>query len=113
LNPSVLSAYGGPVATPNLNRLAASGVLFRNATCPTPFCSPSRASLITGLYPHTHGLVHNVMRIDYPARPRPPTEEGIRNSDVLYDSVLQRSGYSTHHYGKWHLSGEPMSCYPD
>jgi arylsulfatase A-like enzyme len=113
LNPAVLSSYGGPVATPNIYRIASQGVLFRNATCPTPFCSPTRGSLVTGLYPHTHGIVHNVMRVDYPASPGPATEEGIFASDVTYDQVLHRSGYATHHYGKWHLSGEPLPYYPD
>jgi arylsulfatase A-like enzyme len=88
-------------------------VLFRNATCPTPFCSPTRASFVTGLYPHTHGIVHNVMRIDYPASLGPATEEGIFASDVTYDQILHGAGYATHHYGKWHLSGEPLPYYPD
>ncbi|HID94806.1 MAG TPA: hypothetical protein EYP53_01945, partial [Candidatus Latescibacteria bacterium] len=67
LSPGVLGCYGGPVPTPNLDALARDGVIFTNATCPTPICSPSRASLITGLYPHTHGIVYNVNRPDYPA----------------------------------------------
>jgi arylsulfatase A-like enzyme len=113
LNPAVLSAYGGPIDTPNVDRIASQGMLFRNATCPTPFCSPTRASLVTGLYPHTHGIVHNVMRIDYPTSPGPKTEEGIFASDETYDQILNRAGYATHHYGKWHLSGEPLPYYPD
>lgn len=113
LNPAVLSSYGGPVATPHIDRIARQGVLFRNATCPTPFCSPTRASLVTGVYPHTHGVVHNVNRIDYPATPGPATEQGIFASDVTYDQILHRAGYATHQYGKWHLSGDPLPYYPD
>jgi arylsulfatase A-like enzyme len=113
LNPAVISAYGGPVTTPNLDRLAKRGVLFRNATCPTPFCSPTRASLVTGLYPHTHGIVHNVSAIDYPTTPAPKTEQGLLHSDITVDQILNRNGYSTHQYGKWHLSGDALPYYPD
>ena len=52
-----LGAYGRRVATPNLDRLAAEGVLFEQAFCSAPQCSPSRASLLTGLVPHRHGLI--------------------------------------------------------
>ena len=56
-NHACLGAAGNPfVKTPNLDRLAAEGVRFTHAYCATPFCSPSRASILTGLYPHRHGL---------------------------------------------------------
>lgn len=113
LNASVTSVYGGPVPTPNLERLAARGVTFTNATCPTPFCSPTRASLVTGLYPHRHGIVHNVSKGDYPATPAPATEQGLSAADATYDAVLHRAGYATHHYGKWHLRGDDPPYYPD
>ena len=98
LNAGVLGCYGGPVSTPNIDRLAAQGVVFSNASCPTPFCSPSRASLITGLYPHTHGIVCNINRRDYPAIAAPPTEEGIKESDITTEKLLNAAGYSTHHF---------------
>lgn len=111
LNASVLSAYGGPVPTPHIDRLAREGVRFDNAVCTTPFCSPSRASLITGLYPHTHGIVYNVNRRDYPSRDTPPGQEGIKAADVTTEKRLHAAGYATHHYGKWHLTDEDLPCY--
>ncbi len=113
LNASVIGPYGGPVPTPNLERLARSGVVFENATCPTPFCSPSRASLETGRYPHAHGIVHNVNRRDYPAIPAGPTEEGIKANEATLGKCLHDAGYATHHYGKWHLLDEDLPYYPD
>ncbi len=113
LNPTVTSVYGGPVSTPNLERLARRGVKFTNATCPTPFCSPSRASIVTGQYPHRHGIVYNVSKLDYPEHPFLESEEGITRSDVTADKVLHEAGYSTHQFGKWHLSGDRLPYYPD
>jgi arylsulfatase A-like enzyme len=113
LNASVTSVYGGPVSTPNLERLARRSVVFSNATCPTPFCSPSRAAIVTGQYPHRHGIVYNVMRLDYPAVKSQTADEGIAAADTTMDKILNAKGYATHQYGKWHLTGEPLSYYPD
>lgn len=113
LNARVLGCYGGPVQTPNIDRIAREGVLFRNASCPWPVCSPSRATIVTGLYPHSHGITHNVMRRDYPAVPAPPTEEGIKVSDVTTEGILHAAGYSTHFYGKWHLLDDDLPYYTD
>lgn len=113
LNASVLSCYGGPVATPHIDRIAAEGVICDSAVCPTPFCSPTRASIITGLYPHTHGIVTNIGRRDYPAMKSPPTQEGIRRRDVTTERLLFEAGYETHHYGKWHLMDEDLPYYTD
>lgn len=49
--------YGFAVDTPRLQRLAEEGVVFRNAFCTNPTCSPSRASLVTGMYPHNNGML--------------------------------------------------------
>jgi arylsulfatase A-like enzyme len=113
LNASVLGCSGGPVSTPNLDRLADAGVRFTNAVCPTPFCSPSRASMSLGLYPHTHGITYNVNRRDYPAIPAPDTEQGIRADEATTEKLLHEAGYDTHHYGKWHLMDEDLSYYAD
>lgn len=113
LSARVLSCYGGPVPTPNIDRIAQEGVLFRNASCTFPVCSPSRATLATGLYPHSHGITHNVMRRDYPMVPSPATQEGLKAADVTTESILYRAGYATHFYGKWHLTDENLPYYSD
>ncbi|MFW6060623.1 MAG: sulfatase, partial [Phycisphaeraceae bacterium] len=51
-----IGPYGYPVATPNLQRLAEQGVTMRQAFCANPTCSPSRAALLTGRYPHANGM---------------------------------------------------------
>lgn len=113
LNAGVLSCYGGPVLTPHIDRIAAEGVCFDQAVCPTPFCSPTRVSIITGLYPHTHGIVTNIGRRDYPAMKSPATQEGIQRRDVTTEQLLFAAGYTTHHYGKWHLMDEDLPYYTD
>lgn len=52
-----IQPYGYPVLTPNLQRLAEQGVLFRQAFCAAPTCSPSRAALVTGMAPHSNGML--------------------------------------------------------
>ncbi len=60
LNDWIECMGGHPQAvTPNLDRLAASGILFANAHCPAPACNPSRTSIMTGLSPHRSGLYNN------------------------------------------------------
>lgn len=105
LNAKALSCYGGEVETPNIDRLAGEGVRFSNAACVTPFCSPSRATWITGMYPHAHGIVSNV---PYSGR----GQQGITDDDITTEKILNNHGYTTHHYGKWHLDGAPY-YYPD
>ena len=66
LNVNALSCYGGEMQTPNIDRLANEGVRFDRAYCTTPFCSPSRASIVTGQYPHENGIVQNKRYQQYP-----------------------------------------------
>ncbi|MBN1344261.1 MAG: sulfatase-like hydrolase/transferase [Phycisphaerae bacterium] len=102
-----LSATGNPyIQTPNMDRLAKEGALFTNATCVTPYCSPSRASIITGLYPHTHGILQNVS----PGRNQQPPlrQDAFANTET----ILHKQGYATGHRGKWHLGDKGnFNCY--
>jgi arylsulfatase A-like enzyme len=91
---NAMSGAGHPVVrTPNLDRLMHEGVRFENAVCPTPFCSPSRASIMTGLYPHTHGITSNVR----------DAERGLDPKLFSTDAALAGAGYTLAQRGKWHL----------
>lgn len=118
LTTKVLDCYGSTdgVVTKNIDRLAREGFVFRNATCTTPMSTPSRASIITGKYPHCNKLVDNVFANEYPTiAPRLAhlKEEGITNEDITTEKILNAAGYDTHHYGKWHLMGDSLMYYPD
>ena len=93
-----LGAYGRAVATPNLDRLADEGVLFERAFCTAPQCSPSRASLLTGLVPHRHGLIGLAHR-------------GFRLQPAALRRTLPRllggAGYRTHLFGFQHEAADP------
>ena len=96
---SDIGCYGAEIATPNLDQLAARGVRFAqfyNAAR----CSPSRASLLTGLYPHQAGVGHQLE--DWQA---PGYTAGLNERCVTIAELLQASGYSTYHVGKWHVGG--------
>jgi arylsulfatase A-like enzyme len=80
------------IITPNLDALAAEGVLIRNAISGQPVCTPFRAQLMTGRYSHSTGVMHNDMRMPDDA--------------VIFPQVLQQQGYTTGYIGKWHLSGD-------
>ncbi|XP_077994837.1 arylsulfatase J-like [Glandiceps talaboti] len=82
------------IPTPNLDKLAYSGVQLHNYYV-QPVCTPSRASLLTGKYPIRYGLQHFVITPDEPA--------GLPLSEVTMANYLKKLGYSTHMIGKWHL----------
>ncbi|HVW11721.1 MAG TPA: sulfatase [Bryobacteraceae bacterium] len=85
-----LSCAGHPILkTPHLDRIANEGVRFSNAFSTTSLCSPARASYLSGLYAHTHGVINNFT--DYP-------------KDLpSYPRQLQAAGYETAYIGKFHM----------
>lgn len=104
---SDIGCYGGEINTPHIDSLAAEGVRFtrfyNNA-----WCSPTRASLLTGLYPQQAGMA--VLAGPTPGPPGP--EEGyLSSSCVTLAEVLRQSGYYTALSGKWHL-GEYRPHWP-
>src|SRR5690606_37474562 len=78
--------------TPNIDRLAKEGVYFKNAFCTTSLCSPSRASILSGLYAHSHGVMDNFT--EYP------------HDLASFPKQLQKAGYATAYIGKYHMGEE-------
>ncbi|MEM7697333.1 MAG: sulfatase [Verrucomicrobiota bacterium] len=94
-----LSCMGHPaLKTPHIDRLATEGILFKNHFCTTSLCSPSRASILGGLYARAHGVVNNFT--DYP-RDLP-----------TFPRQLQSEGYATAYIGKWHMGEDDDSKRP-
>jgi len=87
-----LGVMGNPdVRTPNMDKLAAEGVLLRNTYANCPVCCPARGTLLTGRYAHHHGVDVN----DAP----------LPNEEVSIAEILKEQGYRTGFVGKWHLEG--------
>src|SRR5882672_8687953 len=95
---SQCGCYGSPIATPNVDRLAAQGVRYNNFHV-APVCSPSRAALLTGRNPHSVG----VSCIAEYANAQPNSTGGIRLDAGTMAEYLRAGGYSTFAVGKWHL----------
>jgi len=95
---SDLGCYGGEVRTPNLDGLAAGGIRFTQFSS-TPRCSPSRASLMTGLHPHQVGIG---ILTGYDG---PDGYEGnLNHNGITLAELLGAGGYRTYMSGKWHLT---------
>ena len=94
-----IGAYGGMLSklnpTPNIDKLASEGILFKNAFCNNSICTPSRASIISGQYPQTNGVLD--------------LDDSLEVEKQYLPIELKKLGYSTAIIGKWHLKNEPVN----
>jgi arylsulfatase A-like enzyme len=89
-----ISAYGSRInGTPNIDRIAASGMRFDSVFCTNSICAPSRASILTGTYNHVNGVTTLATEMD--------------NSLWTFPKALRAAGYRTGMFGKWHLGHGP------
>jgi arylsulfatase A-like enzyme len=89
-----ISAYNKTlISTPNLDRIAKEGILFRRCFVGNSICSPARATLLTGQLSHKNGVKDNFTRFD--------------SSRMTMPKILQQAGYQTALIGKWHLHSYP------
>jgi len=88
-----MSVYGNSkIHAPNLNKLTAESVVFRNAYVSQPVCTPSRSTVMTGLLPHTNGCTANNI----------PLPKEI----PCFPEIISDAEYRTGYFGKWHLGDE-------
>ncbi len=103
---SDLGCYGGEIQTPNIDKLAEEGLRFRSFYN-AGRCCPTRASLLTGQYPHDAGMGHMVSYADEPIEPG-PYQGFLRTDQPTIAEVLRNAGYSTYMVGKWHVGERPQ-----
>lgn len=90
-----------PFETPNLDRMASEGARLTNFYVPTPYCAPSRGTMLTGRYPFRHTVMGN------PAPDAGLSNFGLPQSEITIAEALKASGYATAAIGKWHLGHKP------
>ena len=102
--PWAAGCYGNPeIRTPNLDRMAATGIRFDNFFVTIPVCSPSRASFLTGRIPSQHG-VHDWIREGNTG----PDAASYLQDEICYTDILSEHGWTCGLSGKWHLGNSTL-----
>jgi len=90
-----IGAYGSKInKTPNIDRIADEGAVFLNSFCANSICGPSRACILTGKHSHKNGFKKN-------------GDGKFNGAQFTFPQVMQKNGYSTALFGKWHLGSNP------
>lgn len=98
-----LGCYGGEIATPHIDRLAAQGLRFTRAYDAAPVCSPSRVGILTGQFPSRQGI-HSYL--DTRQKHRELHQRDWLDAQApSVARTFQKAGYATGHFGKWHMGG--------
>jgi len=96
--PHAIGAYNGWLKsvnpTPEIDKLAADGMLFENSFCTNSICGPSRAVIMSGKHSHKNGFMNNGNSFDW--------------KQQIFPKILRAAGYHTALYGKSHLKGKPQ-----
>ncbi len=97
-----MSAYGNKILhTPNMDRIAENGTRFDLGFVTNALCRPSRTSILTGQYSHSHGVLHNSDGRDLPGR------AALTPDQITFPHLFMKAGYWTALCGKWHLANDP------
>src|SRR6056297_972694 len=89
-----------PYRTPNIKNLADQGTKCTDFYVPTPYCAPSRATILTGRYPFRHGMMLN-------PTPDQALNFGLNPEEITLPEKLKTAGYTSACIGKWHLGHTP------
>ncbi len=102
---SAVGAYGETVCqTPNIDRLAEEGIRFENTYTACPVCSPARGTIMTGCYPHSHGIVSNIHNLG-------TCVHELQDRPELLSRQFEANGYSVGYSGKWHLGSDQTTAF--
>ena len=106
-----LSSHGSTFcATPNIDKMASEGMDFQNFSVCNPVCSPSRTAIITGHFPARHFVHGHFAAVQSHIDRNMP--DWLDPNEVMLPRLLKEAGYTTAHYGKWHLSNTHVSDAP-
>lgn len=104
MHPDISESASDFYETPHLAKFATQAMRFSNGYSPAPVCSPTRISLQTGMFPARLGWTKAAPAEDGHKLIEGSSRKAIRTEEVTFPELLQRAGYATAHYGKWHLA---------